>query len=95
MYFFYINKKLIYIIVMKSGYLYCYTPLCEIEVMCIDVDYDIKNIVNKDDIIYLKKIINPKIVKKKIYKKFKNYLLINNIFSIEKKQELLNYIKKF
>lgn len=80
---------------MKSGYLYCYTPLCEIEVMCIDVDYDIKNIVNKDDIIYLKKIINPKIVKKKIYKKFKNYLLISNIFSIEKKQELLNYIKKF
>jgi len=63
--------------------------------MCIDVDYDIKNIVNKDDIIYLKKIINPKIVKKKKYKKFKNYLLINNIFSIEKKQELLNYIKKF
>lgn len=80
---------------MTTGYLYCVIPTCEIEVLCIDIDYNLKNIVKNEEIIYLKKVNCPKIVKKKIYNKFKNYILLNNIFSTIKKKKLLNYIKQF
>lgn len=80
---------------MKSGYLYCVIPKCEIEVLCIDIDYNLKSIMKNDEIIYLKKVNFPKIVKKKIYKKFEKYILLNNIFSNIKKKELLKYMKKF
>ena len=80
---------------MKSGYLYCVIPKCEIEVLCIDIDYNLKSIMKNDEIIYLKKVNLPKIVKKKIYKKFEKYILLNNIFSNIKKKELLKYMKKF
>lgn len=80
---------------MKSGYLYCVIPKCEIEVLCIDIDYNLKSIMKNDEIIYLKKVNYPKIVKKKIYKKFEKYILLNNIFSNIKKKKLLKYMKKF
>lgn len=80
---------------MKSGYLYCVIPKCEIEVLCIDIDYNLKSIMKNDEIIYLKKVNFPKIVKKKIYKKFQKYILLNNIFSNIKKKEVLKYMKKF
>ena len=80
---------------MTTGYLYCVIPTCEIEVLCIDIDYNLKNIVKNEEIIYLKKVNYPKIVKKKIYNKFKNYILLNNIFSTIKKKKLLKYIKQF
>ena len=80
---------------MKSGYLYCVIPKCEIEVLCIDIDYNLKSIMKNDEIIYLKKVNFPKIVKKKIYKKFQKYILLNNIFSNIKKKKLLKYMKKF
>lgn len=80
---------------MKTGYLYCIIPTCEIEVLCIDIDYNLKSIIKNDEILYLKKINFPKIVKKKIYKKFKKYILLNNIFSNVKKNELLKYMNKF
>lgn len=50
---------------MTTGYLYCVIPTCEIEVLCIDIDYNLKNIVKNEEIIYLKKVNCPKIVKKK------------------------------
>lgn len=80
---------------MKTGYLYCIIPKCEIEVLCIDIDYNLKSIAKNDEIIYLKKVNFPKIVKKRIYKKFNKYILLNNIFSNVKKKELLKYMKKF
>jgi|TARA_B110000093_G_C12593831_1_gene255148 hypothetical protein len=80
---------------MKSGYLYCVIPKCEIEVICIDIGYNLKTIMTNDKVIYLKKVNFPKIIKKKIYKKFKKYILLNNIFSNAKKKELLNYVKQF
>lgn len=80
---------------MKTGYLYCVIPECEIEVLCIDIEYNLNNIVKKEEIIYLKKVCFPKIVKQKIYKKFKKYILINNLFSNVKKKDLLNYLNKF
>ena len=57
---------------MKSGYLYCVIPKCEIEVLCIDIDYNLKSIMKNDEIIYLKKVNFPKIVKKKYIKNLKN-----------------------
>lgn len=80
---------------MKTGYLYCVIPECEIEVLCIDIGYNLKTIMKKEEIIYLKKVCFPKIVKQKIYKKFKKYILINNLFSNVKKKELIEYIKTF
>ena len=80
---------------MKTGYLYCIIPKCEIEVLCVDIGYNLKTIMTNDKVIYLKKVNFPKIIKKKIYKKFKKYILLNNIFSNVKKKELLNYLKQF
>ena len=80
---------------MKTGYLYCSIPKCEIEVLCIDIGYNLKTIMKNDKVIYLKKVVFPKIIKKKIYKKFKKNLLLNNIFSNVIKKELIKYIKKF
>lgn len=80
---------------MKTGYLYCVIPKCEIEVLCVDIGYNLKTIMTNDKVIYLKKVNFPKIIKKKIYKKFKKYILLNNIFSNAKKKELLNYVKQF
>ena len=80
---------------MKTGYIYCIVPKCEIEVLCIDIGYNLKDIMTNDEVIYLKKVNFPKIIKKKIYKKFTKYILLNNIFSNVKKEELLYYLKQF
>ena len=67
---------------MKKGYIYCYVPICEVKLYCIDIAYSYKDILNTNrDIIFIKKIYNPNIIKKKFYKKFNKFLLINNIFS--------------
>jgi len=80
---------------MKTGYLYCIIPKCEIEVLCIDIGYNLRTIMKNDKVIYIKKVNFPKIIKKKIYKKFKKNILLNNIFSNVKKRELITYIKTF
>jgi len=80
---------------MKSGYLYCFIPKCEIEVLCIDINYNLNEIIKHKDIIFLKKICNPKFIKKIIYNKFKKYNLIENIFSAKKKNKILKFINRF
>jgi len=81
----------------KKGYLYCYIPVCEIKLYCIDITYDYNYIKNKE-LIYCKKIYNPNIVKKIFYNEFKNELLICNIFSskldIKKIKNFFDKIKR-
>ena len=80
----------------KKGYIYCYIPICEIKLYCIDISYDYNDIKDKD-IIYIKHIYNPNKIKKKFYKKFKKSLLLSNIFSshIEKNIKIFfNKIKE-
>jgi hypothetical protein len=78
---------------MKTGYIYCSSPDCEVEIYCIDIEYKLKDILRKKNLIYYKKIVNPERKKNKLYNKFNRYLLINNLFSCYKKNELINYIK--
>ncbi len=52
---------------MKKGYIYCYVPICEVKLYCIDIAYSYKDILDTNrDIIFIKKIYNPNIIKKKI-----------------------------
>jgi|UniRef100_A0A6C0JQQ3 hypothetical protein len=83
---------------MKKGFIYCYTPsLCEIEVICIDIAYNYKSIQNckaKNEINICKMIYNPNIIKNKLFKKYKKFNLINNIFSYQKKEDIIKDIIK-
>ena len=78
---------------MRTGYIYCCSPDCEVEIYCIDIEYKLKDILRKKKLVYYKKIKNPEIKKCKLYNKFDKYLLINNLFSCYNKNELINYIK--
>lgn len=77
----------------KKGYIYCYIPICEIKLYCIDICYDNNNI-NDKDIIYIKHINNPIKVKKKFYKKFEKSLLLSNIFSSNIEKKIKNFFNK-
>lgn len=67
---------------LKKGYIYCFIPVCEIKLYCIDITYDYNDIKDKE-IILIKRIYNPNKVKKLLYKKYKKSLIMNNIFSSE------------
>jgi hypothetical protein len=60
--------------IMRTGYIYCCSPDCEVEIYCIDIEYKLKDILRKKNLVYYKKIKYPEIKKYKLYNKFNKYL---------------------